>query len=305
MAAAGLPLLQPLPRQVKPFPGETTASYLRRLALANRLDAEALRYDITGSRRRSGPFPAARLSVMTSLPERTLRCALPDLGLARGGQAQDRPGFTPGKGDHRPACRLCVLARGITETVWRWKQPENVICLRHCRWIDSWTSEDQPGLSAQPAILQAHRRHLRLIRRFGREVVALGRAYANDICQEWHSQRQHDEGFRQRMEIFHGPEWRLAPTAPTIAAAIYPQAVALTRLLTSPHWQAQARSHEPSGQGRFAREIGRTVAPGYVWPQAQRSTDPLYQWILETRLAHSHMLPGPTDGPSPHGLTEP
>src|SRR5262249_10308094 len=41
IACVGPPLLQPLPRLVKPFPCETTASYLGRLAQANRLDAEA------------------------------------------------------------------------------------------------------------------------------------------------------------------------------------------------------------------------------------------------------------------------
>jgi hypothetical protein len=48
--------LRPLPRTVPPFPGEPTASHLRRLALANRLAADALSRYITGDRRRSGPY---------------------------------------------------------------------------------------------------------------------------------------------------------------------------------------------------------------------------------------------------------
>lgn len=40
-------IAEPLPRHVKPFPQETIASYLRRLAHANGLDPEAVRAYIT------------------------------------------------------------------------------------------------------------------------------------------------------------------------------------------------------------------------------------------------------------------
>jgi TniQ len=67
-----------LPRPVKPFPGEIFASYLARLAHANRLDPETLRRYITAGSRR-GPVPVDRLSVVTGLPGITLRYAIPDL----------------------------------------------------------------------------------------------------------------------------------------------------------------------------------------------------------------------------------
>jgi hypothetical protein len=77
------------------------------------------------------------------------------------------------------------------------------------------------------------------------------------------------------MRIFHGPDWRLPRTDPTIAVAIYPQVIALTRLLSSPYWQAQVSHDNPPGQERFARE-------------ARRTADPLCQWILHW---HPHALP--------------
>lgn len=177
----------------------------------------------------------------------------------------------------------CTLARGITETVRCWKQPENVICLRHGRWISPWTGEGQPDLSACPDILRAHRQHLRLVRRLGRDAVAIGYAYAEHICHHWHEQRQHDDAFRRRMHMFHGPDWAVARADPTVAAAAYPQQVALTRLMASPYWQAQARSDNLRGQELFVREIRRTVAPGYLWPLPHRSADPLHQWIVHRR----------------------
>ena len=46
--------------------------------------------------------------------------------------------------------------------------------------------------------------------------------------------------FSRRMRIFHGPGWLLPAAHPTIAAAAYPQVVALARLLISPYWRALA-----------------------------------------------------------------
>jgi hypothetical protein len=80
----------------------------------HRLDAEALRYYITGDRQRSPPMPAARLAVVTGVPAQVLRYAIPDLdpdpslpAVNQGGPWLQRPG------DDGPACQMCVLARGI------------------------------------------------------------------------------------------------------------------------------------------------------------------------------------------------
>lgn len=275
------PFLQPLPRQVKPFPAETSASYVARLAHANRLDAEALRYYITGDRRRSPPMPATRLAVVTGIPAQVLRYAIPDLDadpslpvVHQGDPWMQR------HGDDGPACRMCVLARGITLPVRCWKRPERLICLRHRRWICPLTRDDQPDLSNQPEILQAHKRHLRLARRFGRDPTARMFARADHICRRWHEQRQHDQDFRRRMAIFHGPDWRVQPTHPTIAASIYPQVVALTRLLITPHWQALTKS-SPDGRDRFLQELRGTVAADYTWPGKIQSPDPLHRWLYQ------------------------
>jgi hypothetical protein len=283
------PVLRPLPRTVKPFPGETTASYLARLAHANRLDAEALRFYIHGERRRTPPLSASRLAVVTGFPASTLRYAIPDLGIGPGSLDKNHhngAGFPQHKTDDGPPCRQCVLARGITMPVRCWKRPEDVVCLRHRRWTGPGAGAGQPDLSAQPDIMQAHKRHLRLVRRFGRDPVADGFAVADHICRRWHEHRQHDAAFRDRMLTFHGPGWQASPASPTIAAAIYPQAVALTRLLTSPYWQALSSPGHPDRQALFIAEVRRTVAPGYLWPQPRRPADPLDAWITE------HYLPG-------------
>jgi hypothetical protein len=81
------------------------------------------------------------------------------------------------------------------------------------------------------------------------------------------------------MLAFHGPDWQAAPASPTVAAAIYPQAVALTRLLASPHWQAMSGPGPGDRRGLFIAELRRTVAPHYRWPPPYRPPDPLGTWI--------------------------
>lgn len=110
------------------------------------------------------------------------------------------------------------------------------------------TGSDQPDLSDQPDILRAHKLHLRLVRRLGRNAVATGYAFADYICRKWVEQRLYDDGFQARMDVFHGAGWQVHHADPTFAAAIYPQAVALTRLLASPRWQARGHHTNPAGR---------------------------------------------------------
>jgi hypothetical protein len=319
MARILQPSLRPLPRTVKPFPAETTSSYLTRLAHANRLDPKALRFYITGHRLSISPFPVDKLAAVSGLPARTLRYAIPDLAIGYGPTHDDYPnatGFPQRKADDGPPCRLCVLARGITMPVRCWKRPEGVICQRHRLWIGPGAVTSQPDLSTHPDIL-AHKTHLRLVRRHGRDTVALDFAVADHICRRWHEHGQNDAAFRDRMLTFHGPGWQPSPASATTAAAIYPQAVALTRLLASPRWMTLASSAHPDQQGLFADELRRTVAPGYPWPPATRPADPLGTWIYEHYMSgyspylfryHSWPaigagpLPGQTCFPVPSGL---
>jgi hypothetical protein len=177
---------------------------------------------------------------------------------------------------------MCALARGAQQAVWCRKNPEQVVCLRHRRWIGS-TDTTQPRLDNQPEILHAHKKHLRLVRRFGRDEVMIGIAVAEHVCQQWHAQRQHDQGFRARMQAFHGPGWEVPAAHPTVAAAAYPQVVALARLLSSPHWNSLMLDFGGNGLSLFAREMRKTVAAGYQWPQPSFSKDPMHRRIIGSR----------------------
>jgi hypothetical protein len=127
-----------------------------------------------------------------------------------------------------------------------------------------------------------------MMHRFGRDNVAFAFAVADHICRRWHDSRQHDAAFRDRMLAFHGPGWQAPAASPTAAAAaIYPQAVALTRLLASPYWKAMSAPGNPDGRETFITEMRRTVAPGYPWPQPPGPANPLETWINKRYISGS------------------
>jgi Bacterial TniB protein/TniQ len=270
-----------LPRTVKPFPTEILSSYLNRLAYANRLDPTALRRYIAEGQI-SGTIPIDRLALVSGVPATALEWAIADLDGRQPAKTYHHGGIAVHRQVSGPACLLCAAARGITQPVMCRKPAERVICLWHQRWTGSGAASIQPSLDRHPDIVEAHRQHLRLVRRFGRDEVAEGFEIAATICQRWRDQREHDEEFNRRLSIFHGTDWRLSPADPTVAAAAYPQVVGLTRLIASPYWRGLA-VYEGF---LFQQEMRRTVAPAYQWPQPRSSKDPLRRWIIDgTRMS--------------------
>lgn len=273
--------LRPLPQSVKPFPGEIVSSYVGRLADVNRLDNTALLRYVTGTRQ-TNDVPVERLAIIAGVPRLVLERAIADLGNAKLATkhylSYDRSVAIRTKVSG-PACRLCAVVAGATRAITCWRPAEKVLCLRHRRWIGS-ADTLQPSLDRQPDILKAHTQHLRLVRRLGREEVTAAFTVAADICRQWHDRREHDEEFGRRIEIFHGPDWQVPPYHPTVAAAVYPQAVALARLLAVPYWKSLGTDSSAMRGSLFAQEMRRTVAPSYQWPQPRESKDPLFRWLI-------------------------
>lgn len=287
-------MLRPLPQLVAPFGDETISSYLARLAAANRLTPAKLRALLARSNRKDAPVPLARLAAVTGLPPVALALAMPQIcapGELAGLPIASRPRVR--KGWSLVACRRCTAGRPVT----RWALHDDVVCARHRRWISQ--DQAQPDLAAQPEILTAHRRHRRLIRRHGRDTVMRAFRDAHHICIRWRLDGIPDPGFGQRMETFHGPGWQDHDDdeTHTLDAATYPQSVALTRLLASPHWRGQILGNRWPDE--FAAEVSRSVAPGYIWDTYPRirwrrdTDDPLHEWRIQTnRLEHEPLPPG-------------
>ncbi|MER6832033.1 TniQ family protein [Streptosporangium sp. NPDC000563] len=279
-------LLRPLPRTVTPFPNETTQSYLNRLARANHLDGDHLRFYLTESRKKSSKVPADRLSVLSGIPEVTLLRALDDLhGEADPISATDAQPRRVALG--RRPCQLCAAGREFGERIYCQGWQDVVICLLHRRWIgpgDIRYGHSQPDLTNQPDILQATKRYRRIVRRHGRVNAARAYAEASGICHQWRQSTTSDDAFIHRMQIFHGEEWSVPWDDVTVHAAIYPQVIALTRILVSPYWQSITLQEFPIPH-RFVKEVQRTVNPLYNWdsPFHSRRHEPLIDWVNSQR----------------------
>ena len=57
---------------------------------------------------------------------------------------------------------------------------------------------------------------------------------------------------------------QVAAADPAVQAAIYPQIVAVTRLLVSPYWRGKAHQNWPHPK-EFIHELRRTAAPNFHW----------------------------------------
>ncbi len=287
-------MLRPLPRVVAPFRDETITSYLHRLAGPNHIDPAGLRSLLARSHRKDAPVPLSRLAAVTGISCRLLGYAMPQVCTAAelsGLHVRHRPRARPGWAFL--ACRPCVAGQPVT----RWALHDDVVCHRHRRWISK--DHEQPGLTGQPEILHAHRRHRRLIHRHGRDPVMRALRDAQHICIGWRLDGLRDPGLGRRMEIFCSPGWDDRDEWPdqTYDAAAYPQSVALARLLASPYWRDRILGSNWAGHDEFTAELRRTVAPDYAWDCRPRARwrrgrdDPLLEWRLHTRRLKLEPLP--------------
>ncbi len=169
LAAARGPWPAPLPVPAAPVAGEALASFLGRLATANRTTPEVL-LDILPPWFRvkarwhndrwlpSSLMPwaddaAARLAVISGSTAAAVKNALPAFGGTRG---QPVRAVT--------ACRLCTAARRISQPVPVHLPAHHQICLKHGTWL-SRPGTPQFSVKGCPDILAAEHQARRLLRR--------------------------------------------------------------------------------------------------------------------------------------------
>jgi hypothetical protein len=275
---------RPLPRNVRPVQDETIDSYLRRLGGANGVSGYGLELYLKGPKNNSVEVDS--LAAISGQPPVALRYAILELCSAdelseMSIEGRPRPG---GIQDSR--CSFCMHSRGIQDLVRCWRRSEDVICLHHHRWIGS---SREISLTGQPDITQANRRHRRLIRRHGRRNVFIAFNQARNICEEWIKRGDHRDEFDRRMRLFLDPRQKASFEHPALAASLYPQVVAMTRLIVTPYWRALAL-RQPGGDDAFIDEVRHTVAPNYSWyPYSHYAYyEPLVRWF---RDEHDTQLP--------------
>lgn len=222
---------------LSPVHGESTGSFISRLAEANALPAAQV-LELLG-RRTPGAADwrlsevllsqaaAERLAVLASRDVELLRRALPTLG-ARVGAQEVRVAAWPDGWTVMAECRMCAHSRSDgLQPAWVAGAETWQVCMRHGRWLGTTDPAEQCPLAAAPEVVVAHRRWLRLKGRLGPYARAL-LADAAQVCSYWWQSRQMGSATvwacRQR-ELGLGRAWAC------VFLATYPEAVRLAEAM--------------------------------------------------------------------------
>ncbi|MFF6806243.1 hypothetical protein [Streptomyces sp. NPDC012616] len=231
-------VFRPLPRPLKPFPQETESSFLNRLATANALPVQRLQQPSRWLTSRLDPID--QLSVLSGQPRATIEYAIPRWKTQQWNVSQGPLAATP-----RWACRRCVARRtGNPQQdvmVWMSKHHDQV-CIPHRLWIGRAVENParQLDLTDLPEVVQAQRRHYRLLRRRGPATIAACYEHCSAF---WHSLFQ--RGYRlsdraERLRRMSSNDRQIRPWEPQRYAAVYPEIVEAMSLYASPHWRSLA-----------------------------------------------------------------
>jgi hypothetical protein len=171
----------PLPFWVRPVRGETTMSYVFRLATANELVRPTTLLRSIGQPSNVQPHqfmlrdgfevklnaPAQqRLAVFAAIPlQRLARCLpLPAFLDSADDHGTPRLAMVGVVSQTRSHCTLCVARLPGTPPIKVYHAHAQVICRRHRRWLGIPTAPGQFDLSSTPEIITANRRRDRLLR---------------------------------------------------------------------------------------------------------------------------------------------
>jgi hypothetical protein len=272
---------RPLPRPVRPLRDEAMSSYISRLAAANHLPYGVVLNLLWQHRAGTAADPLARLRWFTAVAGLDLAAAmmaLPELrtGLPSPGRPLPLAGRpVPHLARRAPPCRYCAAAHGAAPdpgtSTQVFASAENNVCQAHQTWIGPGNSDDgrQPGLRGCPDITTAQTRYYRLVRRHGRRETFNAFLDAREIWTtlEWlHGyDTERDQRIRQLRRTGTRPGG-LDYGDPLHHAAIYPETIALTAILASPHWRKTALARAPGDREPFHAEFTRRVTPRHPQP---------------------------------------
>jgi len=266
--------LRPLPRTARPYPDETTRSFIRRLETANALHPGQLRKTLRQSRRSW----IETLAAWTGHEPEVLALAMPQLG-QRNTSSTNRYRLL-GRPDRKTqgiACRRCALTRRAGPYVEIYTTHESVICPRHELWLGDGIQgfTDQLSVAVCPEILTAWHHHRNLITRFGRSGVRKAFHVAGIVNWRWYDQFQHFTAATETYDTLAADQPRHGNTQAIVAASLYPSIVSLTAAIASPFWARTAHLQRPEA---FLDRISEEITDGWI---PQGAFDPLRHWMAE------------------------
>nr|WP_313775684.1 TniQ family protein [Mycobacterium sp.] len=295
-----------MPFQVRPVRGETTMSYVFRLATANELIKPTTLLRSIGQPSNVQPHqfmlrdgfevelnaPALqRLVVFAGIPLQRLRRCLP------------LPAFTGAADDHgtprlamvgavsqtRSHCTLCIARLPGTPPITVYLQYAPVICRRHRRWLGIPTAPGQFDLGNTPEIITANRRRDRLLRsQEHQQWTDIRLQAAEGVTLSWlgmfHllSHRRLVERWKQRSARIASATGREPPER----LVVLPETVVLAEIFCDPDWRRQIATASRYGHIRFYLHVAHRLGlPAGFATHVHVSADPLRNWVDQHRAA--------------------
>nr|WP_274565134.1 TniQ family protein [Streptomyces spiramyceticus] len=290
---------QPLPLRAHPLPGESTGSFVNRLAHANGLGLADFLQRVgqgvgssSGDAARVEKYPQYTemyvnqagleyLAVLAGAPAAVLQRALPGLAprhrLPGDGDAVWKWPWQPSEGHLVRCCTRCAEVRGVREPAWWLVSDSWRVCARHQLWCDDSRTEPQGGLSLKelPEVVAAHLERARLKRQFGRSGEELF-ADAFQVAADWWRSMPMVLRWVHRAWAC-GLEDRSIRVMPLV---VYPEAAQLAQLMLQ-FEQSDVRDRDACG-----RWLGKAEALMESWDlDVQAGRGPLLDWL------HRHRAP--------------
>jgi hypothetical protein len=266
-----------LPCPIPPFPGETTASYVFRLAVANQLEPADLRAHLAGRRER-GPVSLDALAAATGRSQHALASALPET----------RPGTEPTLAGYvrRTVCWRCAARRDWYPYAAVWQPAEICVCLPHRIWLGSAAQprlRQQYDVNGLTEIIQAQAKHSRLARRRGRQAAITAITEASRITALW---ARHGFYRDRRVPLIRELQGEVPLTGKlpswndVTAVVTYPETVDLARILAMPRWRSPTTATSGDFQ-QFEQEVRARIGIEYTGVDSRY--DPLFGWFQKHR----------------------
>jgi hypothetical protein len=244
--------LRALPVRVRPFPAETTGSFLSRLGHANSIPIPHLlqlagvqHHDIrsfspaTDDRLGWSEATPDQIATLAGLPLAGLQAALPALG---GSAASGPPSSTSGRtGQLMRACPHCTAAKNIEETVLLRGRPQDYLCLRHRLWHRGLNNIH---LAIVPEVVRAQRRHQRRMSCHQAGDIARALHDAEEIIAVWQGDDDCPALTDRWLERRHRLTGGYAQADPdSTAVATHPELLTVVQILlgATPHTLSPAR----------------------------------------------------------------
>ncbi|WP_194853006.1 TniQ family protein [Nocardia sp. SYP-A9097] len=298
-----------LPFQVRPVGGETTLSYVFRLANANDVIAPTtlLRAIAEPARNQNlhqfllrdrteiklNHAAQLRLAHFAGMPLERLRRSLPLPCLADNpSESQSPRTATQGIGSRtRDHCAFCCARIPGNPPIQVYVTHASIICRRHRRWLGTRFERVQIDLSGSPEILTAYRRRDRLFRAEENQrwvdtqftaAQTIARAWSRITDSFWHTPLT--RRWEARSAVFASAGQDRAPAS----LIMMPETMVIAEAICDPIWRRQlATAEHYYQQKRFydhvIEQLGLRRGAAYAF---SAYNDPLREWVEQHRLQH-------------------